>query len=118
MSKLNSSSYQPVSNEIKEHNTKNDLEDEEINDTLCGIGSFRPKWMQIFAHPLVFVINFSLVGIIQGMTGTYLVGSMSTLEKRFSFDSKVSGAIYIADNFSQMLVSKHYYILPCFWTRK
>lgn len=33
---------------------------------LCGIGAFRPKWMQIFASPKVFMIHFALLGIVQG----------------------------------------------------
>jgi hypothetical protein len=99
--------YKSVNREDKE-NTKNEkedeLEDDDAADTSCGIGSWRPQWLQMFASPVFFLINFSLIGIIQGMTGTYFVGSMSTLEKRYAFDSKISGFILIADNFSQMLV--------------
>ena len=78
---------------------------DDYNLSSCGLGSWRPQWIQFFASPLFFLINFSIVGIIQAMTGTYFIGSMSTLEKRFAFDSKISGFILIADNFSQMLVS-------------
>ncbi len=98
--------YKPVNREDKE-NTKNEKESEledETTDTSCGIGSWRPQWLQVFASPVFFLINFALIGIIQGMTGTYFVGSMSTLEKRYAFDSKISGFILVADNFSQMLV--------------
>ncbi|XP_054156342.1 solute carrier organic anion transporter family member 74D-like [Oppia nitens] len=86
----------------------NDADDYDTDDpklTACGIGSWRPQWLQVFASPLFFMINFAAIGIIQGMTGAYFIGSMSTLEKRFAFDSKISGLILIADNFSQMLVS-------------
>lgn len=77
----------------------------EDDETTCGIGNWRPKWMQIFASPKFFLINFSIVAILQGAHFTYLIGSISTLEKRFAFESKVSGFILIADNLSQMVVS-------------
>ncbi|KAJ6218400.1 hypothetical protein RDWZM_009557 [Blomia tropicalis] len=82
--------------------------DPEIDDptlTSCGMGSWRPKWLQVFANPVVFLINMSLVGTIQGMTGPLFISSISTLEKRYAFDSKISAVILIADNFSQMLIS-------------
>lgn len=85
--------------------------DPEIDDptlTSCGMGSWRPKWLQVFANPVVFLINMSLVGTIQGMTGPLFISSISTLEKRYAFDSKISAVILIADNFSQMLVCISY----------
>lgn len=74
-------------------------------ETTCGVGTWRPEWLQFFASPKFFVINFSLVAILQGANFTYLIGAMSTLEKRFAFESKVSGFILIADNLSQMIIS-------------
>ena len=72
--------------------------------TTCGIGSWRPKFLQRYATPIWFLVNMSLVGTIQGMTGPLFLSSISTLEKRYAFDSKVSAIILIADNFSQMMV--------------
>lgn len=48
----------------------------------------------------------SIVGIIQSMTGSIFFSTMSTLEKRYAFDSTISGIILIADNISQLMVSK------------
>jgi hypothetical protein len=73
------------------------------NDLSCGFGHWRPKWLQKLAKPEIFLINFSLVAIFQGATFTYLIGSLSTLEKRYAFESKVSGFILIADNVSQII---------------
>lgn len=61
---------------------KKSNEDENVVDTTCGIGSWRPEWLQFFASPLFFLINISLVGIIQAMTGPLYASSMSTFEKR------------------------------------
>ncbi|XP_054158014.1 solute carrier organic anion transporter family member 74D-like [Oppia nitens] len=82
-----------------------DDDDNDYYDTTCGIGNWRPQWLQQFATPKSFVINFSIVAILQGAYFTYLIGSISTLEKRFAFDSKISGFIMIADNISQMFIS-------------
>lgn len=49
----------------------------------CGLGNWRPEWLQKLANPKVFLINFSLVAIFQGASFTYLIGSMTTLEKRY-----------------------------------
>lgn len=80
-------------------------ENEDNEDYSCGIGSWRPRWLQKFASPKVFLINFSLVAIFQGASFTYLIGAMTTLEKRYAFESKISGFILIADNISQMIVN-------------
>lgn len=91
--------------------TKRDVQNESIEEspidyeTSCGLGNWRPRWMQMFATPKFFVINFSVVAILQGAYFTYLIGSISTLEKRFAFESKMSGFILIADNLSQMVIS-------------
>ncbi|XP_054158013.1 solute carrier organic anion transporter family member 74D-like [Oppia nitens] len=74
-------------------------------ETSCGIGNWRPKWLQRFASTKWFLIVFSIVAILQGGYFTYLIGCISTLEKRFAFESKISGFILIADNLSQMVVS-------------
>lgn len=88
-----------------EHSTKGAIDPEDDPAlTSCGMGSWRPDWLQVFANPIVFLINMSLVGTIQGMTGPLFFSSISTLEKRYAFDSKISAIILIADNFSQMLV--------------
>ncbi|OTF69716.1 solute carrier organic anion transporter family member 5A1-like, partial [Euroglyphus maynei] len=83
----------------------NDDDDDDDDLTSCGIGSWRPKWLQNFSSPLFFLINLSLVGIIQSMNGPIFFSTMSTLEKRYSFDSKISGIILIADNISQFIIS-------------
>lgn len=84
--------------------TKKRQEDDE-EELTCGICSWRPAYMQRFANPKVFMINFSLIAIIQGSYFSYLVGTASTLEKRFAYSSGLTGFILIADNFSQILIS-------------
>ncbi|XP_046913941.2 solute carrier organic anion transporter family member 74D [Dermatophagoides farinae] len=74
-------------------------------EVTCGIGTFRPQFLQNFASANFFVLNFSILAILQGALFTYMVGIISTLEKRYAFETKISGFILIADNLSQMVVS-------------
>ena len=78
-----------------------DEQDERVDDT-CGIGNWRPHWMQKLASPKIFLLNLGLTAIIQGGSWTYFVGSLSTLEKRYAFSSTISGVILIADNISEL----------------
>ncbi|XP_015911105.1 solute carrier organic anion transporter family member 74D isoform X1 [Parasteatoda tepidariorum] len=75
------------------------------SDQLCGLGRFKPQWLQKFADPKVYLVIFCLVGVLQGAYFTYFVGVLSTLEKRFAFESKISGVILIADNISATFIS-------------
>jgi len=75
------------------------------NDYLCGIGSWKPNWMQRLASPKVFLFIFGAIGIIQGAAFTYMIASVTTLEKRYAFGSKISGLILIADNFMELITN-------------
>lgn len=77
----------------------------EYEDNTCGLGSWRPAWLQPFASPQFFMLNFSIIAVIQGSYFSYLIGCSSTLEKRFSYSGQLTGFILIADNFSQILIS-------------
>lgn len=73
--------------------------------TLMGIGRWRPEWLQRFNNPHSLTLLVALLGVLQGSWFPYYIAIISTLEKRFSFDSKVTGFILIADNISQMILS-------------
>jgi hypothetical protein len=84
---------------------KSVISDTEYEDNTCGLGSWRPKWLQPMANPKFFMLNFSIIAVIQGSYFSYLIGCSSTLEKRFSYSGSLTGFILIADNFSQILIS-------------
>jgi len=96
---------QPPPRQQQQHDDATAEDDDEHVNTSCGIGTWRPEWLQVFATPMHFMLNMAIIGIIQGMTGTLFFSSISAFEKRYSFDSKVSGIILIADNFAEMIVS-------------
>ena len=72
--------------------------------TSCGIRRWRPKWLQALATPAFFMLNMSVVGIVQAMTGTLVFSSIHSLERRYSFDSKVSTFILVIDNLTELMV--------------
>ncbi|GBL94477.1 Solute carrier organic anion transporter family member 4A1 [Araneus ventricosus] len=74
-------------------------------DGQCGIGKFKPKWLQRFADPKVYLVIFCIVGVLEGAYFSYFVGVLTTLEKRYAFGSKTSGVILIADSISATLLS-------------
>ncbi|XP_023221336.1 solute carrier organic anion transporter family member 5A1-like [Centruroides sculpturatus] len=79
--------------------------DEDKSNLQCGFGKWRPKWLQHFAKPSAFLISFSLLGIVQGAYYAYLIGVISTIEKRYSFNSKATGLILTMDNVTPILTS-------------
>ncbi|XP_071040466.1 solute carrier organic anion transporter family member 74D isoform X2 [Parasteatoda tepidariorum] len=75
-------------------------EQNENEDTTCGIGNFHPSWLQKFNTPKAFLVNNGFLGLLNGATFTYFIGCISTLEKRYSFESKVTGIIMIGEEIS------------------
>ena len=80
-------------------------DDEKQITTTCGLGSWHPNWLQVFAKPIFFLMNFMSLDIIQGINYSYIIGISSTLEKRFLYSSKITGLILIADNISIIFLS-------------
>lgn len=74
-------------------------------DYQCGMGGCRPKALQRFANPRMFFIVYSLMGILQGAYKTYMVGTLSTIERRYAMSSKTTGIILIADNLSPIIIN-------------
>ncbi|XP_035215738.1 solute carrier organic anion transporter family member 74D-like isoform X2 [Stegodyphus dumicola] len=91
--------FQPVST-TEPGQSENVPNDEE---TMCGVGSFYPTWLQKFSTPKIFLVNHSILGVLQGAFFTYLVGCLSTLEKRYAYETKVTGIIMISDEISPIL---------------
>ncbi|XP_042908479.1 solute carrier organic anion transporter family member 74D isoform X2 [Parasteatoda tepidariorum] len=88
---------------MADSNLSNDPDLTNSTAFLCGIGTFKPKFLQRFANAKCFLVFFCLIGILQGAYFTYFIGILTTLEKRYSFDSSVTGIILIADNISPAL---------------
>lgn len=83
--------------------SKQDVEND--SDYLCGVGNYRPDWLQRFATSRYYALVFGLLGIFQGAYRTYLVGTLSTVERRFSLSSRASSIIMIADDLSPIVAN-------------
>lgn len=70
----------------------------------CGVGRWRPRWLQPMANPMMFLFILSLVAIAKGMANSMPYSLMSTIEKRYSFDSKISSIHFFACDICSMLV--------------
>src|SRR5947208_2407480 len=85
---------------------QNEQNDEfEYEDNTCGLGSWRPQWLQRFANIKYFLLNFAFITVVRGSYFTYLIGCTTTLEKRFSYSGWLTGFVLIADNIAQVALS-------------
>lgn len=75
----------------EETRDKSDYSQDEDQDMRCGLGCFSPDWIQQFATKKAFLVVFSLLGVIQGMTWSYFTATITTLEKRFKISSQTAG---------------------------
>ncbi|XP_069175707.1 solute carrier organic anion transporter family member 74D [Procambarus clarkii] len=82
-----------------------DDDDDDPEETLCGVGPFKPAWLQALARKEVYMVVFSIVGLTQGIFFTYMVSVLSTIEKRFKFTSKETGTILAGNDVSQIVLS-------------
>lgn len=74
----------------------------EKQNTLCGLGPWRPKFMQRFASRKMYIFVYSLLGVIQGMGFTYLSSVLSTIEKQFGIKSQEAAWIFSGNEISQI----------------
>ena len=81
--------------------------------TTCGLFSWRPRWIQRFARKEVYVLLYSILGAIQGMSYTYLSSVLTTIEKQFGIKSQEAAWIFSGNEISQICFI---FILP-FLTR-
>lgn len=72
------------------------------SDTECGLGACAPRWMQSYASKKTFLIVFCLAWVLQGMYHTYFVSAITTIEKLFQIQSKITGIIMSATEIGQI----------------
>ena len=68
-------------------------EDDDDSDTVCGIGSFRPSFLQAFANVNAFVGAYSFIGMISQTLSVYVNSQVPALEKQFGLNSAESGLV-------------------------
>lgn len=73
-----------------------------LNDNRSSKNS---KTWKMFNSPIVFIVNLCVVNICQLMVASIFYGSMSSLEKRFSYNTQISSIIMVSDLFLSTIVS-------------
>ncbi|XP_045584594.1 solute carrier organic anion transporter family member 74D [Procambarus clarkii] len=66
---------------------------DDLNFAHCSIRSCRPQWLQVVARREVFLLLYCLLGVTYGMSHTFTVSVISTIEKSFHLSSKQTGVI-------------------------
>ncbi|BES92194.1 Organic anion [Nesidiocoris tenuis] len=80
-------------------------EAEEITEeTTCGIGCLKGRFLQRFANKKAYVFLYGLMGLILSAAYSYFNGTITTLEKRFKIPSRTTGIISVGNDISQLLV--------------
>ncbi|XP_064597128.1 solute carrier organic anion transporter family member 2A1-like [Liolophura sinensis] len=69
-------------------------------DTRCGVGSFKPSFLQVFATIQGFVAFNALSNLFTYGIRIFLVSQLTTIEKRFGFSSSQSGFILSSSQIS------------------
>jgi len=72
-------------------------------ETQCGLGPWRPKFLQFFASKKVYMFFYGVIGIIKGMQYTYLSAMLSTLERKFGIKSKETAYLMSGNEIAQIL---------------
>jgi Organic Anion Transporter Polypeptide (OATP) family len=62
-------------------------------DTRCGFGYFRGKWLQKLASKKSFLVIHAVTGMIYNASFYYYSGTLTTLEKHYKFTSAQVGYI-------------------------
>jgi len=70
--------------------------------TTCGLGSWRPSWLQRFATPQAYIVVFAIAGFFGPMVSSYLNAVLSNIERRFGLQSKEVAWIYSGNEISQI----------------
>lgn len=69
------------------------IEDEFDEDTRCGFGFLKGKWLQKLASKKTFLFVHIMIEMIFSSTFHYYSGTLSTLEKHYKFSSTQTGYI-------------------------
>lgn len=75
------------------------------DETTCGFGRFTPRCLQKYADPKVYLFVYSVLGMLQGAYFSYFIGIISTLEKRYAFNSQITGLILISNTLCPIFFS-------------
>ncbi|KAI5717977.1 hypothetical protein M8J77_014423 [Diaphorina citri] len=80
----------------KELFTLSPEQEEEIYNsdlTQCGLGGCRPRWLQKLRSSKSYTLVYGLLGMNQFCLGSFMIATLSTVEKQFKITSRTSGVM-------------------------
>lgn len=83
--------------------TKDTVTQPEEKETLCGIGPWRPQYLQCCAHLLPFSFIFGSQTLITNSLSFYLSSQITTIEKQFDISSTDTGIILAGNDIGFLL---------------
>lgn len=87
---------------------RNQDQENDRNETRFGMCGKYPKWLQFLASPRVFLLAFCIQNILQGMVFSYLLGTETSVERHFKFDSQTIGwSMLTITTFSIIIIHLH-----------
>ncbi|PSN49396.1 hypothetical protein C0J52_12004 [Blattella germanica] len=78
---------------------------EDEDETRCGFREFQPEWLQKLASKKTFFVVYGLTGIMYSFNSSYFNAIISTLEKRFKFQSGVTGLLVSSIDLGVLIAS-------------
>ncbi|KAK3767275.1 hypothetical protein RRG08_065659 [Elysia crispata] len=82
-----------------------DYKDDCEDDIVCGIGAFRPPWLQRFKTIGWFTGLYGFAGLLTSALNVYVSSQITTLERYFNFSSTVSGFIMSCNDIGYLLTT-------------
>lgn len=80
-------------------------EKDRYHDFECGLGAWKPKWLQSFATSKCFMAVYGMLGTVQAMAFIYFISTLTTIERRFGIQSKTTGWMLSGNEISQIMLS-------------
>lgn len=88
-----------------------EAEEYDEREMQCGVGSFRPSWLQPFSSIKAFTVTLSLWSLFGSINFSYYTAVISEIEKHFGMPSSLTGFIKNVDNIGNMatvLIFSHF----------
>lgn len=92
------------------------------SDMVCGIGFFKPPWIQVMGRMGVFVGTYSVCGLVTSILSMYMTSQITAIERQFGFSSAQSGFLLSCNDIGFLLttmifsyIARHVHIPRALW---
>lgn len=96
---------QSISNESEKRMLPDEEQEEEVEDKrvyMCGLGGWRPSWLQPMANLKFFTFSLSMLMVFGSMNFTYYIAVLTQIEREYGLSSTMTGFIKNLDNIGYM----------------